>query len=92
MELNTLENVNALSEYKKIEQIAKVEKKIQNLRYVPFLISSVLIFWSLWADWLNALSSSMSMTVFAISIAIIVYAITLRTDLYIQLMDLKYKN
>ncbi|AZQ85891.1 hypothetical protein EKO29_18955 [Colwellia sp. Arc7-635] len=90
MELNSIEDVKALTEYRKIEQIQSVEKKIHKLSFVPATISAVLILWAFWATWVGSIWSPMNIVLVAIAIASVGHANVQRTDLLKQLFELKY--
>lgn len=90
MELNSIEDVKALTEYKKLEQIESIEKKIKKLSYVPAISCAVLIIWAYWATWSGTEWSPMNMVLVAISIGSVGYSNVQRTDLLKQLFELKY--
>mgnify|MGYP006144399089 CR=1 FL=1 len=90
MELNSIEDVKALTEYKKIEQIENIEKKIKKLSYVPAWSCGVLVIWAFWATWSGTTWSPMNIVLVAISIGSVGYSNVQRTDLLKQLFELKY--
>ena len=90
MELNSIEDVKALTEYQKIEQIESIEKKIHKLSYAPVACCSVLILWAFWATWVGSVWSPMNIVLVAISIASVGYSNVQRTDFLKQLFELKY--
>jgi hypothetical protein len=93
MELNSIEDVKALNEYKKIEQIQKIEKKFHRLGLTPYMILGALSVYYIFTVWIGGGSwSSMHFMFIASSIAVIGYSNVERTDLLKQLIELKYGN
>jgi cytochrome b561 len=91
MELNSIEDVKALTEYQKIEQIERIEKKIHRLSHIPTYLCLVLMIYGGWAMW------SEEHTLLPVSIILIATTITSvgqsnvqRTDLLKKLFELKY--
>jgi len=91
MELNSIEDVKALTEYQKIEQIQKIEKKIKKLSYIPATSCTALIAYSFFSfysgntEWVP--SNFMLIAVFIGSVG---HSNVQRTDLLKQLFELKY--
>ncbi|SEB01268.1 hypothetical protein SAMN04488051_11372 [Alkalimonas amylolytica] len=54
MEINSIDDVNALNEYQKVKQIERIEKKIHRLSFVPASTCAGLIMWGFLSTWLNA--------------------------------------
>ena len=92
MELNSVEDVKALTEYQKIEKIQSIEKKIHKLSFVPVTSSAVLIIWAFWATWAGSAWSPMNMLLVAVTIAAVGHSNVQRTDLLQQLFELKYNK
>jgi hypothetical protein len=90
MELNSIEDVNALTEYQKIEQIQNIDKKIHKLSYVPASSCGALILWAFWATWSGSPWTPMNIVLIAISIGSVGFSNVQRTDLLKQLFELKY--
>jgi len=91
MELNSIEDVKALNEYKKMEQIQKIEKKFHRLGYVPYMTLGALTVYYIFTVWLDGGSwSNMHFMFIASSMASIGYSNVERTDLLKQLIELKY--
>jgi hypothetical protein len=91
MELNSIEDVKALNEYKKIEQIQKLEKKFHRLGYVPYMTLGALTVYFIFTVWLDDGSwSNMHFIFIATSMASIGYANVERADLLKQIIELKY--
>jgi hypothetical protein len=91
MELNSIEDVKALNEYKKIEQIQSIEKKFHRLGLVPYITFGALSVYSIFTVWVGGGSwSNMHFMLIASSIAGVGYSNVERTDLLKQLIELKY--
>lgn len=91
MELNSIEGVKALNEYKKIEQIQRVEKKFHRLGLVPYITFGALTVYFIFTVWVGGESwSNMHFMLIASSIASVGYSNVERTDLLKQLIELKY--
>ena len=91
MELNSIEDVKALNEYKKMEQIQKIEKKFHQLGYVPYMTLGAITVCYIFTVWIDGVSwSNMYFMFIASSMASIGYSNVERTDLLKQLIELKY--
>jgi hypothetical protein len=91
LELNSIEDVKALNEYKKMEQIHKIEKKYYRLGFAPYLTLGVLTVYYIFIAWLGGESwSNMHFIFIASSMASIGFSSVKRTDLLKQLIELKY--
>jgi hypothetical protein len=91
MELNSIEDVKALTEYQKIDQIERIEKKISRLSYTPqYLCLALMVFggWAMWSEELPLLPFSIVLV--AITIASVDQSNVQRTNLLKQLFELKY--
>jgi len=91
MELNSIEDVKALTEYQKIDQIESIDKKINRLNNIPTYQCLLLVVYGGWAMW------SEDHTLLPFGIVLIGFAIASvgqsniqRTDLLKQLFELKY--
>ncbi|WP_448547646.1 hypothetical protein [Thalassotalea fusca] len=91
MELNSIEDVNALTEYQKVAQIQHIEKKIHRLSFVPEITCAILICWAFWEMWLGQPNWS-PVNIFFIASALVTigHSNVQRTDLLRQLFELKY--
>ncbi|WP_206483879.1 hypothetical protein [Thalassotalea sp. G2M2-11] len=91
MELNSVEDVKALTEYQKIDQIQRIEKKIHRLSFIPFIGGLMLLLYSFWLIWsgINSLSPA-HLIVVASFVASIGHSNVQRTDLIKHLFELKY--
>lgn len=90
MELNSIEDVNALNEYQKIKQVERIEKKLQRLSYVPAFFGVALFLLAFLHTWLGILWTPMHLLPIAIAIGSVGYSNVQRTDLLKQLFKLKY--
>ena len=92
MELNSIEDIKAFNEYKKIEQIQSIEKKFHRLGLVPYMTLGALLVYAIFsAVWVGGDSwSNMHFILIASSIASVGYSSVERTDLLKQLIELKY--
>ena len=90
MELNSIEDVKALTEYQKIKQIERVEKKIHRLSYIPNYLCLFLIAYGGWAMWSEEPLLPFSIFLVAITIVSVGQSNVQRTDLLKQLFELKY--
>ncbi|MDC0602737.1 hypothetical protein OAP14_06870 [Aliiglaciecola sp.] len=91
MKLNSIEDVKALTEYQKIDQIQRIEKKIHRLSFVPASICAILISWAFWGMWFGQSTwSPMNIVLIAIALGSIGHSNVQRTDLLRQLFELKY--
>jgi hypothetical protein len=91
MEINSLDDVNALSEYHKIENIEKIEKKIKQLKYTPITSIAVLFAFASWCIFSgNNTWSPTYFSLIAITIGSVGYSNVQRTDLLKELFELKY--
>lgn len=91
MELNSVEDVNALTEYQKLSQIQRIEKKLHRLSFMPFIGGMMFMaycFWLVWSD--VELISPIQLMVVASFIIGIGQSNALRSDLLTQLFELKY--
>ena len=93
MELNSIEDVKALTEYQKLDQIQRIEKKIHRLSFMPAIGGAMFLLYSFWLVWsgVNSLSP-MHLIVVVSFIASIGHSNVQRTDLLKQLFELKYGN
>ncbi|NVK56805.1 MAG: hypothetical protein HWE26_14455 [Alteromonadaceae bacterium] len=93
MDLNSIEDVKALNEYKKIEQIQRIEQKFHRLGLVPYITFFGLVAYAFFSLWVGGGSwSYMHFMLIATSIASVGYSNVERTDLLKQLIELKYGN
>ncbi|MCC5825302.1 hypothetical protein [Alkalimonas sp.] len=90
MEINSIDDVNALNEYQKVKQIERIEKKIHRLSFVPASTCAGLIMWFFLSTWLNASWTPMNLLLIAIAIGSVGHSNVQRTDLLKQLFKLKY--
>lgn len=90
MELNSIEDVNALNEYQKIKQIESIEKKLYRLTHVPAFFGAALVLLALIHTWLEILWTPMHLLPIAIAIGSVGYSNVQRTDLLKQFFKLKY--
>ena len=91
MELNSVEDVRALNEYRKIEQIQSIEKKFHRLGLVPYLTYGALLVYAIFSFWIGDNTwSLMNFMLIASSIAGVSYSNVERGDLLRQLFELKY--
>ena len=91
MEINSIDDVNALNEYQKIENIAKIEKKIKQLRYTPISTTACLMAFALWCVLSgNDTWSPILISLIAMSIGSVGYSNVQRSDLLQELFELKY--
>jgi hypothetical protein len=90
MELNSIEDVNALNEYQKIKQVERIEKKLHRLSFVPAFFGTALGLLALLDTWLGASWTAMHGLPIAIAIGSVGYSNVQRTDLLKQLFKLKY--
>lgn len=91
MEVGSKEELFAHNEYKKIEKIQKLEKRLNQLQYMPLLVAFILIgtiFFLIWIG-VDVLSP---IHLYSVAIAIIVMggANVERTNLLKCLFELKY--
>ena len=91
MELNSVEDVKALTEYQKIDQIQRIEKRIHRLSFIPAIGGLMLLLYSFWLLWsgTNSLSPT-HLIIVASFIASIGHSNVQRSDLLKQLFELKY--
>jgi len=91
MELNSVDDVKALTEYQKTDQIQRIEKKIHKLSFVPISLCAILIIWAYLEMWFGqATWSPMYIMLIAITIGSVGYSNVQRTDLLKKLFELKY--
>jgi hypothetical protein len=91
MELNSLDDVKALTEYQKIEQIQSIENKIHKLSFVPISLCAILMSWAFGGMWFGQTTwSPMYFVLIAITIGSVGYSNVQRTDLLRKLFELKY--
>ena len=91
MELNSIDDVKALTEYQKIDQIQRIEKKIHKLSFVPISLCAILMSWAFWGMWFGQTSwSPMYFAIIAVTIGSVGYSNVQRTDLLKKLFELKY--
>ena len=91
MELNSVDDLNALSEYHKIDRIIRIEKKIHRLSYAPVFLSTVLLLWAFWSMWSgNTTWSPIHLVFISIVIASVGNSNVQRTNLLKELFALKY--
>ena len=91
MELNSVENINALTEYQKISQIQRIEKKLHRLSFMPFIGGMIFAAYCYWLIWTGVESiSPIQLMVVASFIIGIGQSNVLRSDLLQQLFELKY--
>ncbi|WP_057833201.1 hypothetical protein [Colwellia sp. TT2012] len=90
MELNSIEDVKALTEYQKIEQIQRIEKKIKMLGF-DAITPCMLLAYGIWAMWTDTSTSTpIIIVVFAVMIFSVSRSSVERTKLLRELFDLKY--
>jgi hypothetical protein len=91
MELNSLDDVNALTEYQKLAKIQRIETKINKLRYVPLYSGALLIIYFLWLSFsgIEVLAPT-HLILFSVVVASIGYSNVQRSDLLHELFALKY--
>jgi hypothetical protein len=90
MELNSKEDVKALTEYQKMEKIERIEKKIHRLGHIPNYMCLFLFAYGAWAMWLEEPLLPFSIFLVAITIVSVGQSNVQRTDLLKQLFELKY--
>jgi uncharacterized membrane protein len=91
MEVGSKEELFALAEYKKTEQIQKLEKKLNQLQYIPLLMAFSLL---VTVFFLIGIGVDVLSPIHLISVAAVIGAVgstnVARTDLLKQLFELKY--
>ena len=91
MELNSIDDVKALTEYQKIDKIQRIEKKIHKLSFVPISVCAILMCWAFWGAWFGQSTwSPMYIVLIAITVGSVGHSNVQRTDLLKQLFELKY--
>lgn len=90
MELNSIEDVNALDEYQKLKQIERIERQLHRLSYIPAIFCAGMIIWIFVFTWLAVSWTAMHLLPIAIAISSVGYSNVKRTDLLKQLFRLKY--
>ena len=91
MELNSVDDVNALTEYQKLDKIKRIESKLKRLRYVPILSGVLLLAYTLWLlfSGVGTLSPA-HLIIFSVFIANFGYSNVQNSDLLQELFALKY--
>ena len=91
MEINSVEDVNALTEYQKISQIQRIEKKLHRLSFMPLILGIIFMVYCVWLGWsgVESISPILLMVVGSFIIGI-GQSNVLRSDLLKQLFELKY--
>jgi hypothetical protein len=91
MEINSVEDVNALTEYQKISQIQRIEKKLRRLSFMPLILGIIFMVYCVWLGWsgVESISPILLMVVGSFIIGI-GQSNVLRSDLLKQLFELKY--
>jgi len=91
MELNSLDDVNALTEYQKLDKIHRIETKINKLRYVPLYSGASLIIYFLWLSFSGVeVLAPTHLILFSVVVASVGYSNVQRSDLLHDLFALKY--
>lgn len=91
MELKSVDDVNALTEYKKLEKIESLENKIKRLKYIPVLCGTLLLANVLWLTFSGSQTiESGVLILFAVFIAIVGHSNVQRSDLLQELFEIKY--
>lgn len=93
MESNSIDDLNVLTEYQKLEKIQRIEEKMRKLSFTPLTSCVALIFYSFCLVWggYNTWSASIIVPI-AILIGSVGYSNVQRTDLLKQLFELKYSK
>ncbi|WP_220462082.1 hypothetical protein, partial [Colwellia sp. Bg11-12] len=91
MELNSMEDVKAIAEFQKIEQLQRIEKKLHRLSFTPLYAAIMIIIYNIWSIWfVNNYSTPMNHGILAIIVIGVCRSNVERTDLLRQLFELKY--
>jgi hypothetical protein len=91
MELNSIDDVNALTEYQKLDKILRIEKKMNRLSFTPITSCAALMLYIFWVTWAGYTGWSPTIyTLIAVFIGSVGYSNVQRTDLLKQLFELKY--
>ena len=91
MELNSIDDINAFDEYKKIERIQRIEMKMKRLSFTPITSSSALVLYTFWGVWADQTTWSFThLILIAAFIGSVGYSNVQRTDLLKKLFELKY--
>lgn len=98
MDLNSINDVNALIELQKIDKIREIEKKIHRLSFAPAISAAMILAYFVWASWYRhdidtaGLLSINGFVVIASAIASVGGSNVQRTDLLMELFELKYEK
>jgi hypothetical protein len=91
MEVGSKEELFALTEYKKIEQIQKLEKKLNQLKYTPVLMAFSLLVTAFFLIWIGVnMLSPIHLIPVAAAIGVVGFANAESTSLLKRLFVLKY--
>jgi hypothetical protein len=91
MELKSIDDLNALTEYQKIEKIQRIENKMKSLSFAPLASGVTLMIYVFWAYWAgNTAWSLIHLSLIAILIGSVGYSNVQRTELLKELFELKY--
>ena len=91
MEVGSKEELFALVEYKKIEQIQKLEKQLNQLQYTPVLMAFMLFVTVYFLIWIGVdVLSPIHLISVAIAIGVVGFANVESTNLLKRLFELKY--
>ncbi len=90
MEFNSTTDIDALTEFQRIEKIQSIEKKIHKLSFVPVNVCLGVIIWAVYVIVLDSIWSPLYIILIALAIGSVGYSNVRRTDLLMQLFDLKY--
>lgn len=89
MEIKSMEDAHALSEYQKIKQIERIETKLQRLSFMPVITYAALLLWYLWSVWADFSWTPMHIVMIAIAILSVDRANVQRIELLKQLFELR---
>jgi len=91
MTLKSLDDVKALIEYSKIDQLQRIEKKLKRLSYAPVYACGFIMGQGFWSIWNNETSITPSLLlIVGLAFAVVGQANVKRTDLMRKLFELKY--
>ena len=91
MEVGSREELFALTEYKKIEEIQKLEKNLNKLQYTPVLMAFILLGTAFFLIWIGVdVLSPIHFIPVATAIGVVGFANVERTNLLKRLFELKY--
>jgi len=90
MELNTLQDVDNMTTFQTIKKVEKLESNIARLKHIPTIVFAVILFWAVPQVIFESVHHLTNTILLALAILIVGQSNVKRSELLMELFELKY--